>query len=113
MNCRIVHVGQFSDSIEGKTRVRQGRLLVIDCTMKITTGSNSIQWIFWTQVDDLNFADDQALLSHNYSQMHDKTTHLETTSAGTGVKINRNKTELMKINTTTSPVTAHQRGGVL
>ena len=31
--------------------------------------------------------------------MQDKTTLLETTSAGTGLKINRKKTELMKMNT--------------
>jgi hypothetical protein len=45
---------------------------------------------------------------------------LKTTSAGTWLKINRKKTELMKINNTTAntPITAsrwrnHQRGGVL
>ena len=38
--------------------------------------------------------------------MQDKTTLLETTSAGTGLKINREKTELMKMNTiANSPVT--------
>ena len=38
--------------------------------------------------------------------MQDKTTLLETTSAGTGPKINRKKTELMKMNTTANaPVT--------
>ena len=31
-------------------------------------------------VDDLDFTDDLALLSHNHSQMQDKTTLLETTS---------------------------------
>ena len=47
-----------------------------------------------------------ALLSHNHSQMQDKTTFLETTSAGTRLKINRKKTELMKMNTTANtPVT--------
>ena len=58
------------------------------------------------QLDDLGFADDLALLSHNHNQMQDKTTFLETTSAGTGLKINRKKTELMKMNTTANiPVT--------
>ena len=79
--------------------------------MKITaTGrNNGIQWTLWTQLDDLDFADDLALLSHNHSQMQDKTTLLETTSAGTGLKINRKKTELMKINTTANtPVTAEE-----
>ena len=66
-----------------------------------TTGrNNGIRWTLWTQLDDLDFADDLALQSHNYSQMQDMTILLETTSAGTGLKINRKKTELMKMNTT-------------
>ena len=109
MSCRIVHAGQLSESFEVKTGVRQGCLLspflfllVIDWIMKTTTTgrNNGIQWTLWTQLDDLDFADDLALLSHNHSQMQDKTTHLETKSAGTGLKINRKKTELMKMNTT-------------
>ena len=69
-------------------------------------GNNGIQWALWTELDDLEFADDLALLSHNHSQMQDKTTRLETTSAGTGLRINRKKTELMKMNTTANtPVT--------
>ena len=64
-----------------------------------TTGRNTgIQWTLWTQLDDL--------LSHNHSQMQDKTTLLQSTSAGTGLKINRKKTELMKMNTTANaPIT--------
>ena len=38
--------------------------------------------------------------------MQDKSTLLETTSAGTGLKINRKKTELIKMNTTANvPIT--------
>ena len=56
-------------------------------------------------MDDLDFADDLALLSHNHAQMQDKTTRLEQTSAGVGHKISKKKTELMKINTkATDPV---------
>lgn len=76
--------------------------------MKTTTTSrnNGKQWTLWTQLDDLDFADDLALLSHNHKQMQDKTTRLETTSARTGLKINIKKTELVKINTTANtPVT--------
>ena len=115
MSCKITHAGQLSESFEVKTGVRQGCLLspflfllVIDWIMKTTTTgrNNGIQWTLWTQLDDLDFADDLALLSHNHSQMHDKTTLLETTSAGTGLKINRKKTELMKMNTTANaPIT--------
>nr|KAG5698692.1 hypothetical protein BaRGS_022580 [Batillaria attramentaria] len=112
---QIAHAGQLSESFEVKTGVRQGCLLspflfllVIDWIMKTTTTGrkNGIQWTLWTQLDDLDFADDLALLSHSHSQMQDKTTCLEATSAGTGLKINRRKTELMKINTTANtPVT--------
>ena len=72
-----------------------------------TTGrNNGIQWTLWTQIDDLDFTDDLALLSHNHSQMQDKTTLLETTLAGTGLKINKKKTELMNMNTTANaPIT--------
>ena len=57
-------------------------------------------------MDDLDFADDLALLSHSHNQMQDKTTRLERTSAGTGLKISKKKTELMKINASSgNPVT--------
>nr|KAG5693732.1 hypothetical protein BaRGS_002115 [Batillaria attramentaria] len=115
MSCRIAHAGQLSESFEVKTGVRQGCLLspflfllVIDWIMKTTTAGrkNGIQWTLWTQLDDLDFADDLALLSHSHSQMQDKTTCLEATSAGAGLKINRKKTELMRINATANtPVT--------
>ena len=111
MNCRVTHAGQLSECFEVKTGVRQGCLLspflfllVIDWIMKTTTTgrNNGIQWTLLTQLDDLDFADDLALLSHNHSQMQDKTTRLENASAGVGLKINRKKTELLKINTTAS-----------
>nr|KAG5686179.1 hypothetical protein BaRGS_018955 [Batillaria attramentaria] len=94
MSCRTAHAGQLSESFEVKTGVRQGCLLspflfllVIDWIMKTTTAGrkNGIQWTLWTQLDDLDFADDLALLSHSHSQMQDKTTCLEATSAGTGL----------------------------
>ena len=115
MSCRVAHAGQLSDSFEVKTGVRQGCLLspflfllVIDWIMKTTTAdrNNGIQWTLWSQLDDLDFADDLALLSHNHNQMQDKTNHLSTTSAGTGLMISKKKTQLMKINTTVdTPVT--------
>jgi len=105
----------LSESFKVKTGVRQGCLLssflfflVIDWIMKTTTTgrTNGIQWTLWTQLDDLDFADDLALLSLSHSQMQDKTTRLETISAGTGLKISGKKTELMKINSTANtPVT--------
>ena len=111
MTCRIVHAGQLSDSFEVKTGVHQGCslspflfLLSIDWIMKsMTTGKrNGIQWTLWTQLDDLDFVDDLALLSHRRNQMQDKTTRLESTSKQTGLKINTRKTGLMRFNTTSN-----------
>ena len=78
----------------------------LDYEDSTTARNNSIQWTLWTQLDDLDFADDLAFLSHNHCQMQDKTSLLETTSAGTGLKINRKEIELMKMNTiANTPVT--------
>ena len=115
MFCRVVHSGQISESFEVKTGVRQGCLLspflfllVIDWIMKSVTSNrnNGIQWTLLTQLDDLDFADDLALLSHNKKQMQNKTDLLKVVSEKTGLKINKGKTEVMKINTSvTTPIT--------
>ncbi|KAL9970778.1 hypothetical protein ACROYT_G023202 [Oculina patagonica] len=89
MSCRVVHRGQLSDCFNVRTGVRQGCLLspfmflfVIDWIMRTTTEGkkNGIQWTPWTQLEDLDFADDLALLSHNHDQMQGKTTGLAATS---------------------------------
>ena len=82
--------------------------LVIDWIMRTTTEGkkNGIQWTLWTQLEDLDFADDLALLSHNHDQMQGKTTRLAATSERTGLKINRGKSKVMRINTTNeNPIT--------
>ena len=69
-------------------------------------GRHGIQWTIWTQLEDLDFADDLALLSHQHQQMQNKTSQLETISAQIGLSIHTGKTKLLKINTTNnSPIT--------
>ncbi|XP_071123293.1 uncharacterized protein [Mytilus edulis] len=51
-----------------------------------------------TQLDDLDFAEDIALLSHNHQQMQDKLEQVEKRVAETGLSINHNKT-VLKSNT--------------
>ena len=81
MACRVIHAGQLTDSFMVKTGVRQGCLLspflfllAIDWIMKTTTKNrrNGIQWTPWSQLEDLDFADDLALLSHSHKQMQEK-----------------------------------------
>ena len=49
-------------------------ILAIDWIMKTETKGkrNGIQWKMLTQLDDLAFADDLALMSHSHRQMQDK-----------------------------------------
>ena len=76
--------------------------------MKTTTEGrkNETQWTLLDQLDDPDFADDLALLSHSCNQIQDKTTLLATTSAGVRLNVNTRKTEFMKINiTSNAPIT--------
>ena len=109
MSCRVIHEGQLTKNFEVMTGVRQGCLLspflfilVIDWVMKTATKEkrNGIQWTMLTQLDDLDFADDLALLSHSHRQMQDKTTKLALISAQVGLKINKRKTKILRTNTT-------------
>ena len=72
--------------------------------MRKTTevGNNGIRWTLLS-ILDLDYADDLALLSHTYRQMQEKTDILHTFSSQVGLKINQNKSEIMILNTTSSP----------
>ena len=108
MSCKIIHEGQLTRSFPVKTGVRQGCLLspflfllVIDWIMRTTTAGkrNGIQWTMTGQLDDLDFADDLALLSHTHQQMQEKTADLAEVSAQVGLKVNRGKTKVLRANT--------------
>ncbi|VDP25893.1 unnamed protein product [Schistosoma curassoni] len=89
LHCKIVYGGQLAKSFEIKTGVRQGCLLspflfllVIDWIMRTSTseGKRGIQWTSRMQLDDLDFADDLALLSQTKQQMQEKTTSVAAAS---------------------------------
>ena len=57
-------------------------------------------------MEDLNFADDLALLSHNHQQMQEKLELLNKVSTQLGLNINISKTKIMKANTkNNNPIT--------
>jgi len=115
MSCRVVHSGQLTENFPINTGVRQGCLLspflfllFIDWIMLTTTKDrrNGIQWTLWNHLEDLDFADDLALLSHSHAQMQRKTDLLAEISGQTGLKIHGGKTKILRLNNRTDePIT--------
>jgi hypothetical protein len=79
-------------------------LLAIDWVMRRTMDGqkDGIQWTLWTQLDNLDFADQLALLSCNRQQMKNKTTSLASHSTQVGLHIHPDKTKILKINTSST-----------
>ena len=76
-------------------------LLVFDWVMRkcVDGKSTGIRWNFMNRLEDLEFADNIALISSKFEDMQMKTNKLEETASKTGLKININKTKSMRINT--------------
>ncbi|VDO52808.1 unnamed protein product [Schistosoma margrebowiei] len=69
-------------------------------------GKHGTQWTAQNQLDDLDFADDLALLSHTHRQIQIKTASVAAVSASLGLNIHKRKTKVLKYNTENSnPVT--------
>jgi hypothetical protein len=93
MQCRVIHEGKLTESFDVKTGVKQCCLLspflfllAIDYTTRESTEGkrNGIQWTMWQQLDDLDFADDIALISSTQQQMQEKTSLVAETSIKLG-----------------------------
>jgi hypothetical protein len=104
MQCRVIHEGKLTESFDVKTGVKQGCLLspflfllAIDYIMRESTEGkrNGIQWTMWQQLDDLDFADDIALISSTQQQMQEKTSLLAKTSIKLGLRPDESKTKVM------------------
>ena len=64
----------------------------------VTHAGTSIRWKMTTMLEDLDFADDLALISSTYTQIQKKIDHLNRNGKGTRLKISTTKTRLMRIN---------------
>ncbi|VDP29633.1 unnamed protein product [Schistosoma margrebowiei] len=76
--------------------------------MKTSTseGKYSIQWTAKNQLDDLDFADDLAILSHTHQKVHIKTAIVAAVSTSVGLNIYKGKTKVLKYNTANvNPIT--------
>ena len=97
-------VGNSQHSFPVLSGVRQGCVMsallfniTIDWVMRQTTQDKKrgIRWNLFTNLDDLDFADDLALLSHTHSHIQEKTNRLHIYAKQVGLKINTKKTEVM------------------
>ena len=57
-------------------------------------------WTLFTKLEDLDFADDLALLSHTHQHIQGKTDRLHKFGRQVGLRINTKKTETMALNVT-------------
>ena len=83
--CRVVQEDQLTEAFEVVTGGRQGCLLTTFLFLPVSLNERrrtGIQWGMFSQLDDLDFADDLALLSHSRHHMQLKTSRLEETPHG-------------------------------
>ncbi|VDP65756.1 unnamed protein product [Schistosoma mattheei] len=75
-------------------------------TTSTSEGKHGIQWTAQNQLDDVDFADDLALLSHTHEQMQIKTASVTAFSASVGLNIHKGKTKVHKFKAENSnPIT--------
>ena len=103
-------VGTSTTSFLVESGVRQGCVmsallfnLAIDWVMRKTTEDKArgIRWTLHSTIEDLDFADDLALLSHTHTHLQEKTDRLQHYGQQAGLIVNNNKTKVMPINTNT------------
>nr|KAG5690895.1 hypothetical protein BaRGS_028927 [Batillaria attramentaria] len=116
--CQVIHDGKLTEPFTVRTGVRQGCILsptiflmVVDWVMRQATDGKrtGIQWTFSKQLEDLDFADDIALLSHKQQDAQEKLNRVAEEAEKTGLKINISKTEVMRVNHKQhNPIQLHQ-----
>ncbi|XP_062588558.1 uncharacterized protein LOC134250223 [Saccostrea cucullata] len=79
-------------------------IIAVDWVMRSTlSDENTGKWTLFNKLEDLDYADDLALLSHLETQMQRKTSNLQTNASKIGLNINIKKTEVMSLNTKSPP----------
>ncbi|VDP21340.1 unnamed protein product [Schistosoma margrebowiei] len=79
--------------------------------MSTSGRKHGIYWTAGMQLDDLDFADDLALLSHTQQQMQEKTTSVATASTAVGLNIHKGKSRILRYNTAcANPITIDGEG---
>ncbi len=116
--CSVITGNDLSEWFPVQSGVRQGCiissilfLVTIDWITTNTTADRSqgIQWTLFSQLEDLDFADDLALLSTNQYDMQVKTDRLNNFFIQVGLSINTSKTQVMCVNSIpTAPILVNE-----
>ena len=105
--CAVLEEGEITEWFQVQSGVKQGCvmcgflfLLAIDWVMsRATEGRRTgIRWKFTSVLEDLDFADDIALLSSRYVDIRDKTNSLADKAARVGLRINSKKSKVVRVN---------------
>ena len=120
--CAVLDGGQTSEWFKVETGVKQGCvmsgflfLLAIDWIMCETTkqANTGIRWWFMDQLEDLDFADDIALISTTQHQMQKNTDMIAETSQQIGLNISKTKTQVMRLNCKNTEPIKFQNGDTI
>ena len=105
--CAVIDENETSEWFPVMTGVKQGCcmsgflfLLVIDWVMRrnVEGERTGIRWNFSSMLEDLDFADDLALLYSAMNHLQSKTSRLTENAAKVGLKLNAKKCKVMKAN---------------
>ena len=102
----ILEGNRTSDWFEVRSGVKQGCVMsgfifviVIDWVMRNTLDKRrGLRWNLTTVLEDLDYADDIALLASRHSDLQEKTSRLHDTAEIVGLSINPSKTKTMRLN---------------
>ena len=109
VKCSVVSEGGLTNWFEVKSGVKQGCvmsgflfLLVVDWIMlqAVKDNNTGIKWNMMEQLEDLDFADDIALLASHWNQLQRKLDKIKLYGDQTGLRINIGKTKSMCVNAT-------------
>jgi len=105
--CCVKVEDRYSEWFRVITGVKQGCMLspllfglAMDWLMRQTKTNRGINWVNGKQLEDLDFADDIALLEHDALPMGRRLENLEQTGDKIGLKISSSKTKVLEMNTT-------------
>ena len=107
--CQVIHNGSLTEPFTITTGVRQGCLLspflfliIIDWIMHETTKDKKrgLQWSLMEQLEDIDYADDIALILQCHTDMKEKLLKLDEEARKMGLKINVKKTKSLRLNHT-------------